>query len=153
MTLKPMGTDEYEKEKEKELEFKLLFAGFPTASRTRECSFGHPSANFFNAGRFSAQFAQVVQFCTANFTAAHDFQFRNPWCMDRKRSFHTNAVGNFADGKCLADACPAAADDDSFEQLDPFTVAFHNFYMNPDSVPRAKGRQVRTKLFFRNFFY
>ena len=64
--------------------------------------------------------------------------------MYRENSFNTYSVRNPSDGKRLAKACPALADDRALENLNSFPSAFLNLKVNLDIV----SDQQRGGLFF-----
>ena len=102
---------------------------------------------FANTGSFACQTAEVVQFCTANDTAANDFDFSQTRGMYQESTFYAYAIGNAANGEGFADTAVLTADDDAFKNLDTFAVTFDNLYMNLDCVARAECRNVAAKLF------
>ena len=81
-----------------------------------------------------------MQFCTANDTVANDFDFSQARGMYQESTFNTDAIGNAADSESFADTAVLTADNDTFKDLDTFTIAFDNLYVNFDSIPRAECR-------------
>ena len=102
---------------------------------------------FADTGSFAGKTAEIVQFCTANDTVANDFDFSLARGMYQESTFNTDAIGNAADSVSFADTAVLTADNDTFKDLDTFTIAFDNLYVNFDSIPRAECRDIVTKLF------
>lgn len=78
---------------------------------------------------------------------ANDFDFSQARRVYQESTFNTDTIGNAADSESFADTAVLTADNDTFKDLDTFTIAFDNLYVNFDSITRAKCRDIVTKLF------
>ena len=67
--------------------------------------------------------------------------------IDRESTFNTNAVGNPADSKCLADTAVAFGNNSAFESLQTFTVAFNNLNPDPYGITDVELGQITANLF------
>src|SRR5437588_9729746 len=85
-----------------------------------------------DAGRLTAQVAQVVQLGSAHLAAAHHLDGIDHWRQHGEHAFDTLAIGNFADREALIDPATGTADAHAFIGLHPRTIAFddldvHNY--------------------------
>ena len=75
-------------------------------------------AALFDTSCLSAEFAEIVELCSANSSLANEFDFVDARAVCREDSLHTNSVRYFADDEVLADSAVLAADHYAFEYLD-----------------------------------
>ena len=88
-----------------------------------------------------------MKFRTTNNPAARYFDFCKTGRMYKECTFYTDAVRNTTNRECFTNSAILTTDNNAFEDLDTFTVAFYNLYMNFDRVTGAEIGNVLTKLF------
>ena len=77
----------------------------------------------------------------------YNFDFSQTRRMYQESTFNAYTVGNTTNREGFTDTAVLTADNDAFEYLDTFTVAFDNLYVYLDRIARAEIRDVVTKLF------
>ena len=72
--------------------------------------------------------------------------------MNQECSFNAYAIGNTTNGESFSHAGISAGNNDAFEYLYTFSLAFDDLYMNSYGVPRAEFRNVISELFIFQCF-
>ena len=68
--------------------------------------------------------------------------------MKRESFFYAYSRRNLPDGKSFADTAVLSLENESLKNLDPFSVAFFDFDVDPDSVAYTKSRDIVFLIFF-----
>ena len=107
--------------------------------------------DFFDAGRFAAEFADVIQLRAADASFADDFHLVDDFRMEREDAFHAVTEGDLADREGRAGAAVFLGDADTFEDLDAFLVAFLDLDVDFDGVARFEGREFEAPCMLRRW--
>ena len=97
---------------------------------------------FADTSCFTGEVTQIVEFCTANYATACNFDFFDSGAVQRESSFNAYAIGYTAYGKGFTDTAAAAGNNNAFKHLNAFTAAFNYLYINFYSVACTKIRDV-----------
>ena len=89
---------------------------------------------FLDLGALADSVAQIVELCTANLTAADDFNLFNVRGMYREGLLHAYTVGYASYGKGLGDSAAVLGNDGAFEKLNSLSVALFDSVVNLDGV-------------------
>ena len=108
--------------------------------------------SFFDSGSFAGETTQVEEFCTTNDTVALYFDLFQTWGMNEECSFYADAVGNTTNGEGFSYAGISSSNDNAFENLNSFVLAFYDFNMNSYGVPGTEFRNVVSQLFIFQCF-
>ena len=104
---------------------------------------------FLDLGLLAAQSAQVVDARLANLALLVEFDVLNHGGGNRETSFHTDVVGNLADGESAGLALAAALQDDALELLQTLFLSFDNLVGHRDGVTCLELR----KIFYNNLIF
>ena len=118
-------------------------ANFPTSLFCR-------SFNFFDAGCFAAQFANVVQLRAPDAAFANHFDLIDDFRVQWEDALHTVSKRNLSDSECRANSAMFLGDADAFEDLNAFFIAFLDFDVNFDRVSGFEFRKSRAQLLLFN---
>lgn len=94
---------------------------------------------FADTSCFTGKVTQIVKFCTANNTAACNFDFINSGAVQRESSFYAYTVRYTAYSKGFTNTAAAARNNNAFKHLNAFTAAFNYLYINFYSVACTKS--------------
>src|SRR5687767_15053584 len=100
---------------------------------------------FLHARGLPLQLAEEVQLGAADAGGAHDVDLVDDRRMQREDALHTLPERNLANGECRARAAAMHPDHHALEHLDALFVAFANFHVDADCVPRldrGPGREL-----------
>ena len=122
-----------------------LFSGF-----ARDGNHRLTCTDALDASGFTAQVAEVIQFGATHTTHDRDFDLGDFGRVDGERTFDAATIGNLANGERFANATTATANDDTFENLDAFFVAFLNIDVHANGIAGTEIRQVGANLFLFN---
>ena len=103
--------------------------------------------SFLNPRRFTGQSAQIEQLGAADNTVALHFNLCQTRRMNQECSFYTYAIRNTTYSKCFPYAMISSRNNNAFEHLDSFSLAFDNLYMHTNRITRTKCRDVIAELF------
>src|SRR5258706_6769992 len=110
-----------------------------------------PGVYFFQARGFALQRAQVVELRAAYFGGTEHVDLVDDFRLQRENALHALSEADFADGEARLRSA-LAGDDDAFEGLDAFLVAFLDFHLDLDGVSRRKVREVGATALGKQFF-
>src|SRR6185312_17058898 len=99
-----------------------------------------------DAGRLTAQVAQVVQLGAADAAAGHSLDLVDRRAVHRERALHAHAVANLAHGEGLPQAAALAPDHHTLEDLNAGAVAFCHLYVHLEGVTGTEVRDVSPEL-------
>ncbi len=88
-----------------------------------------------------------MELCTADNTAADNFDLRQTRGMYREGTFNAYTVGYTANREGFTDTTILTADYEAFKNLDTFAVTFDDLYVYLYGITRAEFRDVCAKLF------
>ena len=98
----------------------------------------------FEACAFAGASAQEVQAGAADFAVAFDNYFVDAGAAQQEGTFNANTIGsNTADGECGIVAAIVHVEDNPFEFLDAFAIAFLDLHMHADRIAAAEFGNVR----------
>lgn len=103
------------------------------------------------AGALTAAIAQEVQTAAADLAVTFNDDFVNAGRAGQESAFNADTVGrDTADGECGIRAIVMGEEDDAFEFLDTFAVAFLDLYMNGHLITGEKIRNIRINRSFNS---
>ncbi len=79
---------------------------------------------FLDTCSLATQVAEIIELCTADFTAANHVDVIDHGCVQRENTLDTDAEADLADCDGFANAAVFDGDADAFECLQAFLVAF-----------------------------
>ena len=103
---------------------------------------------FLQAGRFTGEFGQIIEFGSSDFTDLQYFNAVHAGGVNRENAFHAYAKGNFAYRESFADAASSAGDDDTVKGLESLIVAFYDFYFHSDRIAGFENRYIGFEIVF-----
>ncbi len=106
--------------------------------------------DFFDAGCFAAELADVIQLRAPDAAFADDFDLVDHLRMEREDAFDTVSERHLADGECGAGAAMFLRNANALEDLDAFLVAFLDLYVHFDGIARFEFGKIRPQLLFFN---
>lgn len=107
---------------------------------------------FDEEGTLTNTVAEVVKFCTADFSFVGYFDLGDARGVNWEYALDTFSVGDFADGECSVDTATAFCDDETCEDLDALFATFDNAAMNFDGVAYVRDDDVFFELLLFDFF-
>jgi hypothetical protein len=108
--------------------------------------------NFLDAGGFTAKLANVIELGSADTSGADNLNLIDHGGVEWENAFHTMAERNLSDSERCARSAMFHSNADAFKNLDTFFVAFLDFDVNLDGVPRFEIRDTLTHLLFFDCF-
>ena len=102
---------------------------------------------FLNFSCFTGAATQVVQLRSSNFTLSYNRDGCNFRGVKGIRFFYAYAVRNVAYGESFGNTAVFICDNDTFEVLDSFLVAFDNFLANLNRVAYVESRNFGFQTF------
>ena len=100
---------------------------------------GHHFFNFLQAGGFTGEFGEVVEFGSSYLAHFEDFNAVHAGRVHRENAFHAYAERDFAYGERFADATSSAGDNHAVKGLESFVVAFR------ENTAKAVARGALTR--------
>ena len=101
-----------------------------------------PCVSFLDAGRLSAQIAEVVKLSPANSSSANDIDVVDHRSVQRKDPLNANAETDLSDGYRFPDAAVLSCNADAFKSLQPFLIAFLDPDVNAKRITRLEVRNI-----------
>lgn len=115
-------------------------------SKLLRCLFLGAGVALLDAGGLTAKVTQVIQFCTANLTAADDVDVIDDGRVQREDTLDADAKADLADCHGLACSAVFACDANALKSLQTLFIAFLNADVNAKRVARLKRRDILFKL-------
>ena len=92
----------------------------------------------FNFCGFACSLTHIVEFCSSDIAFLRLRSFRSS-VNEAGSFFYATPEENLPDGKSFADTAVLSLENESLKNLDPFSVAFFDFDVDPDSVATPKA--------------
>src|SRR5688572_18239461 len=93
-------------------------------------------------GRLALEVAEVIELGAADTGRAHHFDLLDRRRVQWKNALDTLAERDFPHRERGARSAAVHPDDDAFEDLNPFLVAFPDSHVNPHRIARPDGRPL-----------
>lgn len=107
---------------------------------------------FGDLSRFSVEVAQIVKFCSSDFTVANDLDFVDSGRVDRERSLDAYAERNSANSYRFANAAVLFCDNDTFESLQTLSRTLDDLDVYFDVVAHGNRGDFALHILFLNCF-
>ena len=107
--------------------------------------------NFSKSCCLTDSVAQVVEFCSSDFTVTNDVDMVDLRRMKRERSFYADFERYLSNGEGLSNASVLLSDNYAFECLESFSRSFNDFYKNLDGIADFDFWQVGTLVFIFDY--
>jgi len=103
---------------------------------------------FFDSGSLGGQPTDISEIGTTDFSGPDDFDLPDHRGMDKEGSLDADAVGHLPNRERFGNASALLLQNQTFESLESFAVAFLDFDPNLDGVSRVKSGIVGLQEFF-----
>src|SRR5437588_586282 len=113
---------------------------------SRSAGFGVAFALFFDAGCFTAESPEVIEFRAADPAMAFNLDVIDAGRVQGEHALHADSAGDFADGEHLPRAAAFARDHQTLKNLNALFVAFFDLHVDFDRVSRSEVRDVGPRL-------